>query len=248
MRSGGVLAAERRLARETDGRGQAVTFVSHKFLPRDQGARALRGELPRSLGRAACARAADDPAFDRECFSGNHETFESSLTKAATDPMTCGYPASDYGGAVHPTAEGHAAMADAALPVARQALGLPGRTRSYAASHCRCQICFLRGCRAPGASELVRRALRRTGPPAFSFEPRNRDPCHSIRTLRPSVHPHCCRPFRNAARRACPSGPSAATLMCTPMRRIGNALLCPRRDGPRRRAAEERDELASLHR
>jgi hypothetical protein len=30
-----------------------------------------------------------------------------------------------YGGAVHPTAEGHASMADAALPVARQALGLP---------------------------------------------------------------------------------------------------------------------------
>jgi hypothetical protein len=30
-----------------------------------------------------------------------------------------------YGGAVHPTAEGHAAMADAALPAAREALGLP---------------------------------------------------------------------------------------------------------------------------
>jgi hypothetical protein len=30
-----------------------------------------------------------------------------------------------YGGAVHPTAEGYAAMADAALPVARQVLGLP---------------------------------------------------------------------------------------------------------------------------
>jgi hypothetical protein len=29
-----------------------------------------------------------------------------------------------YGGAVHPTAEGHAAMADAALPVARQVLGV----------------------------------------------------------------------------------------------------------------------------
>ena len=29
-----------------------------------------------------------------------------------------------YGGAVHPTAEGHATMADAALPVARQALGV----------------------------------------------------------------------------------------------------------------------------
>jgi hypothetical protein len=30
-----------------------------------------------------------------------------------------------YGGAVHPTAEGYAAMADAALPVARGVLGLP---------------------------------------------------------------------------------------------------------------------------
>ena len=29
-----------------------------------------------------------------------------------------------YGGAVPPTAEGHAAMADAALPAARQVLGL----------------------------------------------------------------------------------------------------------------------------
>jgi hypothetical protein len=44
----------------------------------------------------ACARAADDPTFDRECFSGKGETFESSLTKAATDPMTCGYPASEF--------------------------------------------------------------------------------------------------------------------------------------------------------
>ena len=29
-----------------------------------------------------------------------------------------------YGGAVHPTAEGHAAMADAALPAARAVLGI----------------------------------------------------------------------------------------------------------------------------
>ena len=29
-----------------------------------------------------------------------------------------------YGGAFHPSAEGHAAMADAALPAARQVLGL----------------------------------------------------------------------------------------------------------------------------
>jgi hypothetical protein len=30
-----------------------------------------------------------------------------------------------YGGAVHPSAEGYAAMADAALPAARGVLGLP---------------------------------------------------------------------------------------------------------------------------
>ena len=168
---------------------QAVNFVSQKFLPgiralarcedgcRDPSAERMSFvDLHQAAfaSHGACARGADDPAFDRECFSGTGETFESSLTKAATDPMTCGYPASEfrpyasrarwirtandsyftamtypeglpsvlqpsdlhdalwglfaavYGGAVHPTAEGHAAMADAALPVARQALGLPG--------------------------------------------------------------------------------------------------------------------------
>jgi len=35
-----------------------------------------------------------------------------------------------YGGAVHPTAEGHAAMADAALAASRQVLGLGGATSS----------------------------------------------------------------------------------------------------------------------
>jgi hypothetical protein len=30
-----------------------------------------------------------------------------------------------YGGAMHPTAQGYAAMADAALPAARRLLGLP---------------------------------------------------------------------------------------------------------------------------
>jgi hypothetical protein len=138
---------------------ETMTFVdSH------QAAFALHG---------ACARADDDPPFDRECFFGQRQTFESSLTKGATDPMTCGYPASQfrpylprarwirtandsyftamtypdglspvllpsdlhdamwgiyaavYGGAVHPSAEGHAAMADAALPAAREVLGLP---------------------------------------------------------------------------------------------------------------------------
>jgi hypothetical protein len=34
-----------------------------------------------------------------------------------------------YGGAVHPTAEGHAAMADAALPAAREVLALPAASK-----------------------------------------------------------------------------------------------------------------------
>src|SRR5262249_42602242 len=36
-----------------------------------------------------------------------------------------GAPAAVYGGAIHPTAEGHAAMADAAMPAIRDVLGLP---------------------------------------------------------------------------------------------------------------------------
>src|SRR6266851_360598 len=169
---------------------RTAEFVSQRFLPRVKAlARCESGSGCRDpstermtfvdghqlafASHGACARADDDPAFDRECFSGKGETFERSLTTAATDPMTCGYPASQfrpyasrarwirtandsyftamtypeglpsvlqpsdlhdaiwgifaavYGGAVHPTAEGHAAMADAALPAVRQVLGLP---------------------------------------------------------------------------------------------------------------------------
>src|SRR5262250_2030500 len=167
---------------------QAVNFVSQRLLPEIRAlARCEEGCRDPSTERmtfvdahqaafashGACARADDDPAFDRECFSRKGETFESSLTQGALDPMTCGYAASEfrpyasrarwirtandsyftamtypeglpavlqpsdlhdaiwgvfaavYGGAVHPTAEGHAAMADAALPAARQVLGLP---------------------------------------------------------------------------------------------------------------------------
>lgn len=168
---------------------QAMDFVSRRFLPgikalarcedgkscRDPATERMAfvdGHQPAFEVHGVCARADDDPPFDRECFSGKGETFESSLTKGATDPMACGYSASEfrpyasrarwirtandsyftaltypeglpallqpsdlhdaiwgifaavYGGAVHPTAEGHAAMADAALPVTREVLGL----------------------------------------------------------------------------------------------------------------------------
>jgi hypothetical protein len=119
-----------------------------------------------------CAQAESDPVFDRECFGAEGKSFESDLARAATDPMACAHPASDfraywprarwirtandsyftamtfpeglpaamqpsdlhdatwaaasavYGGAIHPTAEGHAAMADAALPAVRGVLGV----------------------------------------------------------------------------------------------------------------------------
>jgi len=119
-----------------------------------------------------CARAQNDPEFDRECFSPTGESFDPNLVTAANQPMLCGRNAGDYraylprarwirdandsyfaamtypqglpsssqpadihdatwgvlsavyGGAVHPTAEGHAAMADAALPAVASVLQL----------------------------------------------------------------------------------------------------------------------------
>jgi lysophospholipase L1-like esterase len=119
-----------------------------------------------------CARAPNDPAFDRECFSAKGESFDPDIVTAASQPMLCGRSAGEYraylprarwirdandsyfaamtypqglpsssqpadihdatwgilsavyGGAVHPNAEGHAAMADAALPAAASVLEL----------------------------------------------------------------------------------------------------------------------------
>jgi hypothetical protein len=119
-----------------------------------------------------CARAANDPEFDRECFSAKGNSFDPDIVAAAAQPMTCGRGASEfraylprgrwirdandsyfaamtypqatptaaqpsdihdatwgvlsavYGGAIHPTAEGHAAMADAALPALASVLQL----------------------------------------------------------------------------------------------------------------------------
>ncbi len=169
---------------------QAVDFVSDRFLPgmktlaRCEDGRACRdptsermtfvdGHQQAFASHGACARTDDDPPFDRTCLYGKGETFERGVTRAATEPMACGVPASEfrpyasrarwirtandsyftamtypeglpalvqpadlhdaiwaifaavYGGAVHPTAEGHAAMADAALPAIRQVLGVP---------------------------------------------------------------------------------------------------------------------------
>lgn len=119
-----------------------------------------------------CARSANDPPFDRECFSARGDSFDSDIVSAANQPLLCGRSAAEYrpylprarwirdandsyfaamtypqglpaamqpadihdatwgvlsavyGGAVHPSAEGHAAMADAAFPAAAQVLSL----------------------------------------------------------------------------------------------------------------------------
>lgn len=118
-----------------------------------------------------CAQAESDPAFDRECFKADGDSFKTDRNAAQADPMTCRRAASSfraylsrqrwirtandsyfaamtyptelpvtppdihdpiwgatsavYGGAMHPTAQGYAAIADAALPAARRLLGLP---------------------------------------------------------------------------------------------------------------------------
>jgi len=167
----------------------AAEFVETKFLPKIRslatcdGAKSCRDPITDRMifvdGHQAafarhgmCVRAANDPEFDRNCFSTKGESFQSDPTIAADDPMACSEPAGNYrpyasrgrwirtandsyftamtypegmpailkpsdihdalwgvlsavyGGAVHPTAEGYAAMADAALPAARAVLGL----------------------------------------------------------------------------------------------------------------------------
>ena len=119
-----------------------------------------------------CARAEDDPEFDRECFSAKGESFDPDIVNSASQPMLCGHSAGEYraylprarwirdandsyfaamtypqglpssmqpsdihdatwgvlsavyGGVVHPSAEGHAVMADAVLPAAEAVLQL----------------------------------------------------------------------------------------------------------------------------
>jgi hypothetical protein len=127
-----------------------------------------------------CARGANDPQFDRDCFSPKGESFDPDIVNSASQPMLCGRSASEYrpflprarwirdandsyfaamtypqglpsseqpsdihdatwgvlsavyGGAVHPSAEGHAAMADAVLPAAAAVLQLDAAVGSVA--------------------------------------------------------------------------------------------------------------------
>ena len=132
----------------------------------------VEAHQPTFADHGFCARGANDPEFDRDCFSPKGESFDPDIVNSANQPMLCGRSASEYrpylprarwirdandsyfaamtypqglpssmqpsdihdatwgvlsavyGGAVHPSAEGHAAMADAVLPAAAAVLEL----------------------------------------------------------------------------------------------------------------------------
>jgi hypothetical protein len=69
--------------------------------------------------RARWIRTANDSYFTAMTFAGATAMQPSDIHDA-----TWGALSAVYGGAFHPSAEGQAAMADAALPAAREALGL----------------------------------------------------------------------------------------------------------------------------
>jgi lysophospholipase L1-like esterase len=84
------------------------------------------GEFRPYASRARWIRTANDSYFTAMTYP---EGLPSSLQPADIHDATWGASSAVYGGALHPTAEGHAAMADAALPAAREILGLSAPTQ-----------------------------------------------------------------------------------------------------------------------
>jgi hypothetical protein len=73
--------------------------------------------------RSRWVRTANDSYFTAMTYPQGLPTM---LTPASIHDAIWGVVSAVYGGAVHPTAEGHAAMADAALPAMRDVLGIGG--------------------------------------------------------------------------------------------------------------------------
>ncbi|MEA3027675.1 MAG: hypothetical protein QOF91_2960 [Alphaproteobacteria bacterium] len=73
--------------------------------------------------RARWIRTANDSYFTAMAYPRG---LSSAMQPSNIHDATWGALSAVYGGAFHPSAEGHAAMADAALPAAREALGLRG--------------------------------------------------------------------------------------------------------------------------
>ena len=81
------------------------------------------GEFRAYARRARWIRTANDSYFTALTYPQGQSSI---LQPANIHDATWGIMSAVYGGAIHPTAEGHAAMADAALAGARNALQLPG--------------------------------------------------------------------------------------------------------------------------
>lgn len=79
------------------------------------------GEFRPYASRKRWVRTANDSYFTAMTYP---DALSSAMKPADIHDATWAVLASVYGGAIHPTAEGHAAMADAALPAARAVLGL----------------------------------------------------------------------------------------------------------------------------
>lgn len=88
-----------------------------------QSASEFRAYLP----RARWIRTANDSYFAAMTYP---QGLRSSMQPSDIHDATWGVLSAVYGGAVHPTAEGHAAMADAALPAAIGVLGLAAASRA----------------------------------------------------------------------------------------------------------------------
>ena len=73
--------------------------------------------------RARWIRTANDSYFTAMTYP---EALPALLQPSDIHDAMWGIYAAVYGGAIHPTAEGHAVMAEAALPAVREVLGLPG--------------------------------------------------------------------------------------------------------------------------
>ncbi|MBV6489007.1 MAG: hypothetical protein GHHEDOFH_02984 [Pseudorhodoplanes sp.] len=97
---------------ETDPAVAATSPLACNYRPRD-----FRPYAP----RARWIRTANDSYFTAMTFP---EGISPILKPSDLHDATWGATSAVYGGAVHPTAEGHAAMADAALPAIRAALEL----------------------------------------------------------------------------------------------------------------------------
>jgi lysophospholipase L1-like esterase len=111
-----------------DGKSFATNPVEGATEPLTCGASA--SEFRPYAPRARWIRTANDSYFTAMTYP---EGLPATQQPSDIHDATWGIVSAVYGGAVHPTAEGHAAMADAALAAARQVLGLGAGVPSVAA-------------------------------------------------------------------------------------------------------------------